>query len=600
MRPSPGLISCMIAMLLSVVSELREARAADFTLSIADGASGLINSNTEIGRLFIQPLGTLDITGSYTLTIGIHGRAEGMQGDGAGVAAGVIRSTGNLAKNGNGTLLLSGVNTYSGDTTVEAGTLAVDGVVKAGSNLTVRSGATLKGTGSVGNVDVQHGGTISPGHSIGTLTIVGNYLQKGSYAVEYRAPLPGVAPVAGTDNDYLHVTGAATLTGGTVAVSPQSTAAAYDAALRAASNPTPGKVRWMILRADGGLGGTQYAALSGAPDLVRLEFPNSTDVDLVLTGSVMPPEPPILIVSDPPAGTLKSASRLWQGAVEMARLRPRCYDPDFGRTGARGFCGFVEGELNLLNLGAAGMLRTGTGMAGIGRRVHPGLKLGVAFAYGFWSERGDGSDFARTMAMLWGEWRPVNVDLRWWLAGGYTDVDVHRRTTLDATARSSYRASQAMGALEWRRWMKLSDSCELSPLVGVQCTTLFQGAYRETGGGIENFRSDSQRMVSVQSDIGAELQLKTGTGKLPLVIDLLAAWSHEYGDASASVSGRYESDAARTLFTRNGVGVGREQLHVGASVLLPAGNGTLRIGYNGAYAGHLASHTIMARYTIGF
>jgi autotransporter-associated beta strand protein len=74
---------------------------------------------------------------------------------------------GSLVKVGTGTLTLSGINTYTGPTTVNAGTLAVNGSI-ASSPVTVNAGAMLAGTGTVG------GGTFAPGNSPGTMTVQGN------------------------------------------------------------------------------------------------------------------------------------------------------------------------------------------------------------------------------------------------------------------------------------------------------------------------------------------------------------------------------------------------------------------------------------------
>ena len=89
-----------------------------------------------------------------------------------------------------GTLTLSGANTYTGPTSIERGTLIVNGVIT--SDVSVDPGATLAGIGSVGSVDVA--GVISPGssaapdHGIGTLNISGDaVLADAAFLVEANA-----------------------------------------------------------------------------------------------------------------------------------------------------------------------------------------------------------------------------------------------------------------------------------------------------------------------------------------------------------------------------------------------------------------------------
>jgi subtilase-type serine protease len=101
-----------------------------------------------------------------------------------------ISGTGGFSKAGAGVLVLTGLNTYTGDTTITGGVLRVDGSI-ATSNLAVTSGATLQGIGTVGNTSMA--GILSPGNSVGTLTVNGNLnLLAGSiYRYEVNANQQG-------------------------------------------------------------------------------------------------------------------------------------------------------------------------------------------------------------------------------------------------------------------------------------------------------------------------------------------------------------------------------------------------------------------------
>ena len=82
-----------------------------------------------------------------------------------------------LIKNGGGTLVLAGANnTYGGATTVNEGTLLVNGTLTAGGGIvTVAGGAVLGGTGSINRaVTIAASGTIKPGTSPGRLTVGGD------------------------------------------------------------------------------------------------------------------------------------------------------------------------------------------------------------------------------------------------------------------------------------------------------------------------------------------------------------------------------------------------------------------------------------------
>src|SRR5262249_20763654 len=91
----------------------------------------------------------------------------------------------NLLKNGPATLILSGANTYTGSTTVSAGSLQINGSLSS-SAVTVQSGGRLTGVGVLGGtVNVQFGGTMAPGDGApGALTINSTLTLAGSAVME--------------------------------------------------------------------------------------------------------------------------------------------------------------------------------------------------------------------------------------------------------------------------------------------------------------------------------------------------------------------------------------------------------------------------------
>lgn len=129
--------------------------------------------------------GNLNLGGATrTFNIGDSSAAE----DDLTVSAAISGGSGaGLIKDGDGTLTLSGHNTYSGPTTVNAGRLLVHGAHTGGGAYTVQGGATLGGAGSIGSmVDVNAGGRLAPGASIGTLAIGGDLALAGGSIFEWE------------------------------------------------------------------------------------------------------------------------------------------------------------------------------------------------------------------------------------------------------------------------------------------------------------------------------------------------------------------------------------------------------------------------------
>lgn len=177
---------------------------------IASGTLTLTGANTYTG-------GTTVLAG--TLQIGDGGTSGSILGDvtnnatlafnrsDSTVFSGAISGSGQVIKRGSNNLSLTGTSSYTGATTVEAGTLSVNGSIAASSLTTVNAGAALGGNGTVGTTLIN-GGALAPGNSIGTLNVSGNltFSAASSYMVE----------VSPSSADRVNVSGTATLGGATV------------------------------------------------------------------------------------------------------------------------------------------------------------------------------------------------------------------------------------------------------------------------------------------------------------------------------------------------------------------------------------------------
>ena len=215
----------------------------DGTLSIsADSNLGTAPGVATPGHLTFDG-GTLNTTATFTLNsnrgIALNAGGGTIETDPATTLTygGIIAGTGTLDKTGTGTLILDGVNTYTGLTTVQAGTLELtdaNALGGTGSGTVVQSGATLEvssisanmaaepltingtGVGGVGSLfwtnsgleewtgNITLGSNATIGNSSGaTLRISGDIDLNGSTLTVDTADLAGIisgAAISGTGN----------------------------------------------------------------------------------------------------------------------------------------------------------------------------------------------------------------------------------------------------------------------------------------------------------------------------------------------------------------------------------------------------------------
>jgi len=170
----PNTVNTTDNFVLASGTSLRFTNSTPYTLS---GGSVLLNGNV------VQ-------TGASAITIANEVKLNGVRTFNQTSSGGSITISGPISnqsgaaginKTGAGTLILSGNNTYTGDTTVTLGTMIVNGS-NATSTFFVTPGATLRGTGSVGDAVVE--GTIQSGTngSTGILQVKSLAMQPDSTA----------------------------------------------------------------------------------------------------------------------------------------------------------------------------------------------------------------------------------------------------------------------------------------------------------------------------------------------------------------------------------------------------------------------------------
>ena len=168
------------------------------------GSDSSVDPNTNVMTL---NNGARVVAGGTTLSYGLA-----LTGTGGVITAtadttvsGQVTGSGQLWKNGSGTLTLSGANIYVGNTNVSEGKLVLNGSVT--SSVLIYKNAALGGSGRItGNL--TNLGTLAPGNSPGKLTVTGNYVEGGTLDVEVWGLTPG------TQHDQVDASGTATFQAG--------------------------------------------------------------------------------------------------------------------------------------------------------------------------------------------------------------------------------------------------------------------------------------------------------------------------------------------------------------------------------------------------
>ncbi len=214
---------------------------------------------------------------------------------GAAQLLGQLSGSGRVTFNGSGMTVLSGVNTYTGGTTVESGTLSLLGGTLGSGDVYVAPGAQLVGTGTIpGPVTVA--GLFKPGNSPGYINANANVVMTNGSV--YQQDIAGTtqasqsSPVGATGYySYLNITG------GQFIINPGSTLTPALSNLFNSEESGYGSTpytpvigdRFRIITADGGISG-KFSTLTQPAELLsdrqflpfyNLDGTNSLDLAVI-------------------------------------------------------------------------------------------------------------------------------------------------------------------------------------------------------------------------------------------------------------------------------------------------------------------------------
>jgi outer membrane autotransporter protein len=503
-----------------------------------------------------------------------------------------LSGSGGLAKQGLGTLNLTGTNTYSGGTAVLGGTLAVNGSVAG--NVAVGAAGTLGGNGIIGG-NVAVSGTLAPGNSIGTLTVNGNFVQAAGSTYQVEANAQGQA-------DRINVGGTAAIQGGTVQVLAQPGSYA---------NSTT----YTIVRATGGVTGTYAGVTSNFAFLTPTLSYDANDVFLTLSLSQTAFTPSFLaltpnqravgvslnqsvatasgdfaavlgviaglntvqgplalntISGEPYAdfGTLNTnSSMMFMNALgqQMANARGAAtagqrqalaqaceiescdaVGPLSAWASALGGLGSVLGDTNASTL----TYNFGGAAAGIDYRLDPRFLVGIGVGYTHgtqWVNSFMGQGWSDSVSVAaYGSFTQGGLYLDALAGYAYFNNQLQRQILIPGlqqrTATGSTGANQFLGQIEagYKVGVYAPAQATITPFGRFQISSVTQNAFSESGAQSLSLNVAQQTTNSQRTTIGADLGSSIGLGnerKLDLAVRL--GWMHEFADVARPITAAF-------------------------------------------------------------
>jgi outer membrane autotransporter protein len=610
--------------------------------SLASGSALAVNGGTFALNSNSMMVGALSGTGG---AISLGSGTLTANSASSTTLASAISGTGGLSKLGTGTLNLTGANTYTGPTMVNGGTLSVNGSLA--SIVFVNNGGTLGGTGTVGPTVINNG-IISPGNSIGTLNINGNFIQNnGIYQVEANA--------AG-QSDRVNVGGRATINAGTVQVLAQPGSYA---------NSTT----YTILRANVSVAGFYSGVTSNFAFLTPTLSYDANDVFLTLAiaQNAFTPAFVALTPNQRAVGIALNQSfanasgdfaavigalvglNTVQGPIALDTISGRPY-ADFGTmnvnnaamfmnalgqqmANARGssasagqrqalaqaceiescdavgplsaWASALGGLGSVLGDGNASTLtyNFGGAAAGIDYRLNPRFLVGIGTGYTHgtqWVNSFMGQGWSDSVSFAaYGSFTQSNFYLDALAGYAYFNNQLQRQILIPGlqqrTATGSTGANQFLGQAEggYKVDVYAPAAATITPFGRLQISSVTQNAFSESGAQSLSLNVAQQTTNSLRTTIGADLGSSIGLGnerKLDLAVRL--GWQHELADTGRPITAAF-AGAPGNSFTVFGATPTRDAAVVGFQATTTIAAATqVYLRYDGDVGGGTDNHAL--------
>ncbi|QTL03500.1 autotransporter domain-containing protein [Aquabacter sp. L1I39] len=566
-----------------------------------------------------------------------------------------ISGPGGLVKQGTGTLLLAGDNTYAGGTDVQAGTLALTGSLTG--NVSVAAPATFLTTGAVGGDvsnagllggtgriagNLTNAGVLAPGLSIGTLTVGGN-------AVFTNTSLYMAETGTGNTSDKLVVTGTTTLAGTLALVGTNGSLAplgTYD--LISSAGGVSGA--FSSIETGGAFLSTSSVVASGtdllvtvAPNVAALSTAGGTPNANAAASAVarMSNASPVLqaAVTLTPAqapqalstltGEIHAATgsvllaqstylrqsitgRLSDGDGATAALAPLGY-ADAPAAPAATFGGFTAwgqgyGGWGSVSGGAASSVTTSVGgfLGGFDGEVAPNWRVGIAGGYSQTSYSTDAVSGSGTSdnydLALYGANRFGALNLRYGASYTWHDVSTSRGVALPGlyqslSASQNGGTGQVFGELGYG--MKMAGGTTLEPFAGLAYVHLNLDGFTESGGSAA-LTSGGLTQDNTLTTLGVRASQDFSAGTTRLSVRGSLAWQHAFGDLTPQLTEAFAVSGG-PAFSIAGAPVARDTALIGLGLdWLMTANSRLGVSYVGQLAGETQNNAVQGRLSVAF